>query len=161
MQCIVLIPSVIVELHTNNIRRLHRVCQTSSKAPNQLLVIDYRLQYWKNIIIYVQSKVMFYETVLESYFVHSFCSTNCHIVRPSPLIYTTYMITWFMITPSWPLSLWNYDTENHTENFCNAEKIQKPHWKILTKEITVIIQDYLTEIFSFVVQGQWNHTEKI
>ena len=57
-------------------------------------------------------------------------------------------------------SLWNYDTENHTENFCDTEKIRKPHWKTFTKEITAIIQDYLTEIFSFVVQGHWNHTEK-
>ena len=58
------------------------------------------------------------------------------------------------------MSLWNYDTENHTENFCDTEKIRKPHWKTFTKEIAVIIQDYLTEIFSFVVQGHWNHTEK-
>ena len=57
-------------------------------------------------------------------------------------------------------SLWNYDIKNHTENVCDTEKTQKLHWKIFTKEITVIIQDYLTEIFFFVVKGHLNHTEK-
>ena len=54
----------------------------------------------------------------------------------------------------------NFYTENHTENFCDTEKTQKSHWKIHTKETTVIIQNNLIEIFSFVVQGHWNHTEK-
>ena len=59
------------------------------------------------------------------------------------------------------LPLWNYDTENHTENFCDTEMTQKSRWKIFAKEITVKIQDYLTKIFSFVVQGHWNHTKKV
>ena len=54
------------------------------------------------------------------------------------------------------IPLWNYDTEN----FCDTKKTRKPLWKIFTKEIIVIIQDYLADIFSFVVQGPWNHTEK-
>ena len=57
-------------------------------------------------------------------------------------------------------TLWKYDTENHTENFCDTEKTWKPHRNIFTKEITVKIQDHLTEIFSFIVQVHWNHTEK-
>ena len=58
-------------------------------------------------------------------------------------------------------TLRDFDTENHTENFCDTERVRKPHWKIFTKEITVMIQDYLTKIFSIAVQGHWNHTEKI
>ena len=48
---------------------------------------------------------------------------------------------------------------NHTESFCDTEKTRKSHSKTFTKK-TVIIQDNHTEIFSFVVQGNWNHAEK-
>ena len=36
-------------------------------------------------------------------------------------------------TKSKVYSLWNYDTKNHTENFCDTEKSRKPHWKNIYK----------------------------
>ena len=51
-------------------------------------------------------------------------------------------------------------TENNTKTFCDTEKTWKSHWKILTEDTIVIIQNNHTEIFFFVVQEHWNHTEK-
>ena len=53
-------------------------------------------------------------------------------------------------------TLWNYDTENRTENFCHSETTWKSHKNIYKENHS----DNHTEIFSIVVQGHLNHTEK-